>query len=97
MSFKYTSNINPLKNGKKGKKNFDKPASIEKLSSSIPAKTLKEVNKISKYFKTTNPTNRNNNAGKYYAQVSKPVRNAREALKIKKVFLNLQAKKIKNI
>jgi len=45
----------------------------------------------------TNFTNRNNNAGKSYAQVSKLVSNVREALKIKETFLNLQAKKIKNI
>ena len=97
MAFKCTLNVNPLKNSKKGEKNFDKPAGIEKLLPSIPAKTPKEVNEILKYFKTINPTNRNNNASKSYAQMSKPVSNTREVLKIKEVFLNFQAKKIKNI
>ena len=97
MSFKCTLNINPTKNSKKGEIFFNKLASIKKLSLSILAKTLKEVNEISKYFKTTNSANKNNNAGKSYAHVSKLVSNAREVLKIKKVFPNLQAKKIKNI
>jgi len=45
----------------------------------------------------TNPSNKNNNASKSYAQASKPVKNVREVLKIKKLFPNLQAKKIENI
>ena len=94
VSFKYTPNVNPLKNGKKGKKNTDKPASIERLPSPISAKLPKEVKEISKFFKKTSPANRNKNNRKSYVQAEN---NTREVLKIKEVFLNLQAKKIENI
>jgi len=55
-----------MKNGKKGEKNTNKPASIERMPPLIPAKSPKEVREISKYFKITNPMNNNKNNNKLY-------------------------------
>ena len=66
------------------------------MPSPIPAKSPKEVREISKYFKTTNLINNKNN-NKPYIQASNTNNNTREVLKIKKIFLNFQVKKIKNI
>jgi len=49
---KFTPKVNEVKtNKRKSSKNVDKPTTFNKLSSSIPAKLLKEVNKILKFFK----------------------------------------------
>jgi len=68
---------------------------MSSLSPPIPAKTAKEVNEISKYFKK----NSTNNQKKSYAQVSVNSSNspniARETLKIKETFPNLQNETIK--
>ena len=78
---------------KKGK-DIDKPAAVFVLSPSILAKFSKEVVKISKFFKK----NLDNKGKKSYVQVSFANTNtARETLKIKEVFPNLQNKKIENI
>ena len=69
-------------------KNIVKLASISSISSLIPAKSLKEINEISKYFKK-NPAIQQK---KLYAQTSSNtnVSNiAREILKIKEIFLSL--------
>jgi len=95
--FKYTPVVKLMKNSKKGEKNTNKLASIERMPPSILVKLPKEVRQISKYFKTTNLINNNKNNNKLYAQVSNADNNTREVLKIKKTFLNLQAKKIENI
>ena len=86
-----------MKNGKKGEKNTNKLASIERMPSPILAKSPKEVREISKYFKMTNLTKNNKNNNKLYAQVSNVDNNTREILKIKKTFPNFQTKKIENI
>ena len=61
----------------------------------ILVKFAKEINKISKYFKKQQPTNY---GWKSYAQISakqsNPTNVAREILKIKKTFSDLQNKKI---
>jgi len=61
----------------------------------IPAKSAKKINEISKYFKQQQPTNYRQ---KSYAQVLAKQSNltniARETLKIKETFPNLQNKKI---
>ena len=76
--------------GNKGK-NSVKLSYISVLPSLIPAKSLKEINKISKFFKK-NPTSKEK---KSYAQVSAKVTNTtRDTLKIKETFSNLQNKKI---
>jgi len=61
ISFHCTLKTNPVKNSKSKCKDNDKPASIERLSSPIFAKTPKEVNKISKFFKIKVPSHANNN------------------------------------
>ena len=87
--FKCIPVVKPIKNGKKWKKNTNKPASIERMSSPIPAKLPVEIKEISKYFKIINPLNDNKNDNKSYAQASNTDNNIREVLKIKKTFPNL--------
>ena len=71
---------------------------ISSLPPSILVKSAKKINKILKYFKKQQPTNYKQ---KSYAQVSakqsNPTNIAREMLKIKKTFSNLQNKKIEII
>ena len=75
-------------------KSTDKAVMVSVLPLLILAKSLKEVIEISKYFKKNLFTNNK----KLYAQVSSHNTNtARETLKIKEAFPNLQNKKIKNI
>jgi len=61
-------------------------------------KLAKEINEISKYFKKQQPTN---HGQKSYMQVltkqSNPTNVAKKTLKIKKIFPNLQNKKIEII
>ncbi len=47
--------MNLVKNGKLKDKETDKLASVKRLFPSILAKTPKEINKISKFFKTKTP------------------------------------------
>ena len=73
------------------------PASIEKIPPLIPAKSQKEINVISKYFKNkqmeiTNPGN-----SKSYAQASKQSTSTSNVIKIKNMFLSIRAKKIDQI
>jgi len=63
--------------------------SIERLPPPIPAKSPKEVKKISKFFKTNKLALNNKSERKSYTQVSQPAINTREVLKIKEAFLNL--------
>ena len=49
VAFKFTPKVNLIKTNKKGEKNTDKPASIERLSPPIPAKLPKEIKEISKF------------------------------------------------
>jgi len=67
VAFKCTPNVNPLNNSKKGEKNINKLANIEKLPLPILAKLSKEVKEISKFFKTTSLANGNKNSSKSYA------------------------------
>ena len=69
----------------------------------LPAKSKKEINTISKYFQpkknSVEPSNHLSklNAGKSYAQASKPSFNTSEVLKIKETFPSLNAKKIEQV
>ena len=86
-------------NNSKGKNKVNPPY-VSMLSLSIPAKSPKEINKISKFFKKNHPLNVNK---KSYTQASSNGSNsnstnmARETLKIKKAFPSLQNKKIEQI
>ena len=97
VSFHCTPKTNPIKNGKKGDKETNKLASIERLPPPILAKSPKEVNEISKYFKMQKPSPTNTNLRKSYAQASKSISNIEKVLKIKEIFLSLKANKINNI
>jgi len=84
-------------NKSKSSKDTDKPATFNKLSSLIPAKSSKKVNEISKFFKKNMQKNEKKDQQKSYAQASTLLSNTRKLLKLKETFSNLQAKKIKNI
>jgi len=75
-------------------KNMDKPTSISKLPLPILAKSSKEVNKISKFFKKNNDKKE---LKKSYAQASTLLNITRKVFEIKETFPNLQIKKIENI
>jgi len=82
-------------NKSKSGKNADKLVTFNRLPSPIPAKLPKKVNKISKYFKKNNQTNEKKDQRKLYAQALTSFKNTREVFK--KMFPNIQAKKIENI
>jgi len=94
---KFTPKVNLEKNGKKGEKVADKPTRIKRISPPIPAKLLKEVKEISKYFKPTKPVMNNKAKNFSYIQASKTIGNTKEVLKIKEAFPLLKAKNIDNI
>jgi len=85
----------------------DKPilASIEKILPLIPAKSQKEVNQISKYFKNIKSVNGSNPPNKSYVQASKQsyvqaskqINNTTKVIKIKDTFSALNAQKIDQI
>ena len=93
----YTTKAIPTKNNRKERKNSTKSASIERLPLPIPAKSLKEIKVIFKYFKVLNTPQAKKNLEKIYAQTSKSINNTEEVLKIKDIFSSFQKKKIKNI
>jgi len=86
------SRINPKKN-----KPTDKPASFVKLPPPILAKTPKDINEISKFFKKNSQPKDNSDNRKLYAQALASFANIKKILKIKETFPNLHAKKIENI
>ena len=97
ISFHCTLKTNPVKNGKPKGKNNNKPASIERFPPPISAETSKEVNEISKFFKTKMLSYINGNWDMSYIQASKVGSNTKSVLKIKEVFPTLKAKNINNI
>jgi len=70
------------------------PASIERLPSPIPSKSPKEVNKISKFFKSNKMDNSASNKTKFYAQASKQSARMADVIKIKETFPSMGAKKL---
>jgi len=73
------------------------PASIERIPPLIPAKSQKEVNIISKYFKNKQPEVQTPRKTKSYAQVSKQTTSTSDVIKIKEIFPFIGAKKIDQI
>ena len=81
------------------------PATIDKIPPlpSLPVKSKREVNAISKYFQSKKPLVKtkkligNNNPARSYAQATKPSANTSEVLKIKEAFSALNAKKINQV
>ena len=72
-------------------------ASIEKIPPPILAKSQKEVNIISKYFKNKQLETRNPGNSKTYAQASKQSTSTSDIIKIKNMFPSIGAKKIDQI
>jgi len=90
-------------NNSKGKNKVNSPY-ISILLLSIPAKSPKEINEISKFFKKNPSSNINKKScaqafsnGSNSGSNSNGTNMARETLKIKKAFSSLQNKKIKQI
>ena len=82
---------------KKRENIINKPTSIEILLSLILAKSLKEVNEISKYFKSNRSIKTILNQAKLYTQSAKNISNTEKVLKIKEAFSSLQVTNIDNI
>ena len=98
VPYKFTSKVILEKNSKKKENIANKLTSIERLSSLIPTKSLKEVNKISKYFKSNKPfTKTIPIMTKSYTQSAKNINNTKEVLKIEEAFPFLQVTNIDNI
>ena len=97
VTAKFTSQIHKVKKKSVNKEPTDKPASFITISSPIPVKMLKEVNKISKFFKKNNQSKEKSIIKRTYAQALLFSFNVKEILKIKKTFPILQVNKIENI
>lgn len=94
--FKFTPKIKVNKPVKWVEQLKDKQVKIVKLPPPILARLLKKILEKSKFFKKSNTTKKNTKPKKQsYAQALAP--NVSEILKLKENFLNLSAKKIKNI
>ena len=80
-------------------KEVNKPslASIERIPPLIPAKSQKEVNIISKFFKNKNSENPTLAKTKSYVQVSKQNASTSDVIKIKETFPSIGAEKINQI
>ena len=104
ISLKFTPRIAPS-SAQKLNKNIPKPTpvSIERVPPPppLPAKTVKKVNIILKYFQNKKPSNNTNKVApkndKSYTQVSKAPANTSEVLKISKAFPALNTEKINQI
>jgi len=94
---KFTPRVQPVSN--KSNKSISKPipVSIKKITLSIPAKSQKEVNQISRYFKNIKPVSVTKPTQKLYVQASKQSTSTSEVIKIKNTFLALGVKKIDQI
>jgi len=73
------------------------PASIERIPPPILAKSQKEVNVISRYFKNKQPEMQTPGNNKTYAQASKLSTSTSDIIKIKKMFPSIGVKKIDQI
>ena len=78
---KFTSKIHKVKKKSSKKDLIDKLASFANIPPPIPAKTLKEVNEILKYFKKNNQYKDKNKIKKLYVQALLFSSNVKEILK----------------
>ena len=85
----------PQRNNKE--KNGPSLANINRLPPPIPAKSPKEVNKISKFFKNNKMVNLPTNKSKSYAQASKQNTSITDVIKIKEIFPLVSVKEINQI
>ena len=89
------THLAPSKNSKEV--NGPNPANIERIPLSIPAKSQKEVNIISKYFKNIKLATNFKQPLELYAQASKQNISTSEVIKIKEAFPSIGTKKIDQI
>jgi len=94
---KFTPRIQPV--SQRNTKENDKPtlANIERILPPIPAKSPKEVNVISKFFKNNKTDNSMLSKAKSYTQASKQNTSMSDIIKIKETFPSIRAKKIDQI
>jgi len=97
ISAKFTPRFQPAFQRINKKKNSPTPASIERLSLPIPAKSPKEVNAISKFFKSGKMDNSSSSKAKSYTQASKQNINMVDVIKIKETFPSMGVKEIDQI
>ena len=97
ISAKFTPRIQPTSQKINKEKNSLFPASIERLPPPIPAKSLKEVNTSSKFFKSNKTDTSSLTKTKLYAQASKQNVSTAVVIKIKKTFPSMGAKEIEQI
>jgi len=97
IAAKFTPRVQPVP--KRPTKDTSKsiPASIEKIPPPIPAKSQKEINVISKYFKNKQTEIRNPGTNRSYAQAFKQGTNTLDVIKINNMFPSIGAKKIDQI
>jgi len=88
-------NLSPGKNNKETNKHV--PANINRIPLPVLAKSQKEVNAISKYFKSNKPATDPKKSAMLYAQASKQNTSTSEVIKIKEAFPSIGAKKINQI
>ena len=97
ISAKFTPKVQPAIGKNNKKVNQPKPAQIECFPPPIPAKSQKEVNAISKYFKTNKSDDNSKLVPKSYAQASKQNISTSKVIKIKEAFPSINVKKINQI
>ena len=97
IATKFTPRVNPSpgKNNKETNKHV--LANIDRIPLPIPAKSQKEVNAISKYFKSNKLATDPKKSDMSYAQASKQNTSISEVIKIKEAFSSIGAKKINQI
>ena len=97
IAYKFTPRVQvtPHKNSKEINK--PSPASIERIPPLIPAKSLKEANIISKFFKNKDLDASTTAKTKFYVQVSRQNTSTTDVIKIKKTFPSIGAEKIDQI
>jgi len=94
---KFTLKIQSTTSKNSKKINKLSSANIERIPLSILAKSQKEVNVISKFFKSNKPANTTKQSPKSYAQALKQNISTSEVIKIKEIFLSIGTKKMDQI
>ena len=96
IAAKFTPRVQPAPKRSTKETPKSTPASIEKIPPLIPAKSQKEINVISKYFKNKQIEVRNPGTNKTYTQASKQDTSL-DVIKINNMFPSIRAKKIDQI
>ena len=94
---KFTPRLQTILHRNPKEVNKPSPANIERIPLLIPAKSQKEINIISKFFKNKNSENPTSAKTKSYAQVSKQNASTSDVIKIKETFPFIEVKKIDQI